>query len=76
MKITTYEQAEAATEAARQYYDREIRETVRHVGSERELSRRLEQAESAVHNVLSKGKFSALRRLATACIQRNIRGNQ
>lgn len=67
VKIHTYAQAEAATEAARLCYEKIIRDAARAVGSERELSRRLGQkSPNAVGIVLTKGKFSALRRMATA----------
>lgn len=66
MKITTYEQAEAATEAARRCYERIIIQTSEEIGSMRELSRRIGQHPSALWNIVKGGQFAALRRAAAA----------
>lgn len=73
MKIRTYDQAEAATEAARLCYERLVRQAAREAHGERELSRKLGYSSpSTVGNALSKGKFSAIRRIATACKQYDL----
>lgn len=68
MKITNFEQAEAAVLAALEFYKKQIREAVARAGSARILSKQLGyNSDRMVSSTLQKGKFSSIRRMAHAC---------
>jgi hypothetical protein len=68
IKITTYEQAEAATSAALEFYKTQIQTAAKRVGSARVLSKRLGYlSDRHVGTTLQKGKFAAVRRMAILC---------
>lgn len=70
MKITTFEQAEAAVQAALEFYKNMIRDAVKRAGSARILSKQLGyNSDRMVSSTLQKGKFSSIRRMAHACRQ-------
>lgn len=68
IKITNFEQAEAATTAALAFYKSQIQEAAKRAGSARALSKRLGYlSDRHVGMILQKGKFAACRRMALLC---------
>lgn len=73
LKFHTLAEAEAATEAARRCYEALVIEAAQKVGSKAELSRVLGyKSVMSVHNTISSGKFSAIRRMANACKEKGL----
>ena len=68
MKIKTFEQAEAATSAALEFYKTQIQAAAKRAGSAHKLSHALGYlSDRHVSQTLQKGKFSAIRRMAVLC---------
>jgi len=68
IKITNFEQAEAATTAALAFYKFQIQEAAKRAGSARALSKRLGYlSDRQVGLTLQKGKFAACKRMALLC---------